>query len=339
VKRFRSTPPEQEDKDMATKFHLSAIATAIGLSFFCTTGMAQTYPTRPIRLVLPYSPGGIVDFVGRAVGHQLSDILGQPIVPENRPGAGGVVGTETVSRAQPDGYTLLVMDPAIVINPTLLKSVGYDLFKQLDAISVISSSPLVLVATPELKVKTFKDFVAYGKANPDTLNYASAGIGTTPHLAGELFKQRTGIEATHVPYKGIASSYPDLMSNKVQFAFSSITGALPFTGNNSVIALATTGERRSPVYPDKPTVVEEGLNDFTVDLWVTIFVPAGTPPDIEAKLNAAIKTALGKPELKDALAKFGIEPRGTSQQEGAAFVKAEYEKWKQVIVTANVKTE
>jgi tripartite-type tricarboxylate transporter receptor subunit TctC len=329
----------KEDKRMATRFRLSAIPIAIGLCFFSTCGSAQTYPTQPIRLVIPYSPGGIVDFVGRTVGQQLSEILGQPVVPENRPGAGGVVGTESVSRAKPDGYTLLVMDPAIVINPTLLKNIGYDLFKQLDVISVISSSPLVLVVTPELKVKTFKDFVAYGKANPGKLNYASAGVGTTPHLAGELFNLRTGIEATHVPYKGIASSYADLMSNKVQFAFSSITGALPFTGNNSVVALATTGEKRSTAYPEKPTVLEEGLNDFTVDLWVSIFVPVDTPPEIKAKLNAAIKTLLEKSDVKAALAKFGIEPRGTSEEEGAAFVKAEYEKWKRVIVSANIKTE
>jgi tripartite-type tricarboxylate transporter receptor subunit TctC len=329
----------KEDKRMATRFRLSAIPIAIGLCFFSTCGTAQTYPTQPIRLVIPYSPGGIVDFVGRTVGQQLSDILGQPVVPENRPGAGGVVGTETVSRAKPDGYTLLVMDPAIVINPTLLKSIGYDLFKQLDVISVISSSPLVLVVTPELKVKTFKDFVAYGKANPGKLNYASAGVGTTPHLAGELFNQRTGIVATHVPYKGIASSYADLMSNKVQFAFSSITGALPFTGNNSVVALATTGEKRSTAYPDKPTVIEEGLNEFNVDLWVSIFVPADTPPEIKAKLNAAIKTLLEKSDVKAALAKFGIEPRGATEEESAAFVKAEYEKWNRVIVSANIKTE
>jgi tripartite-type tricarboxylate transporter receptor subunit TctC len=324
---------------MARKLGLSVIATAIGLCFFSTVAVAQTYPTKPIRLVIPYNPGGIVDFVGREVGQQLSDILGQPVVPENRPGAGGVVGTETVSRAQPDGYTLLVMDPAIVINPTLLKNVGYDLFKQLDVITVVSSSPLVLVVAPELKAKTSQEFVAYGKANPGSLNYASAGVGTTPHLAAELFKQRTGIEATHVPYKGIASSFADLMTNKVQFAFSSITGALPFTGNNSVIALATTGEKRSPAYPEKPTMVEEGLNGFTVDLWVTIFAPAGTPPEIKAKLNAAIRTALEKPEVKAALAKFGIEPRGTSPQEGAAFVKAEYEKWKGVIAKADIKPE
>jgi tripartite-type tricarboxylate transporter receptor subunit TctC len=324
---------------MATSFRFSAISIAIGLCVFSTCGMAQTYPTQPIRLVIPYSPGGIVDFVGRTVGQHLSEILGQPVVPENRPGAGGVVGTETVSRAKPDGYTLLVMDPAIIINPTLFKSVGYDPFKQLEVISVISSSPLVLVVTPELNVKTFKEFVAYGKANPGKLNFASAGVGTTPHLAGELFDQRTGIVATHVPYKGIASAYADLMSNKVQFAFSSITGALPFTGNNSVVALATTGEKRSAAYPEKPTVLEEGLSDFTVDLWVSIFVPADTPPEIKAKLNAAIKTLLDKSDVKAALAKFGIEPRGTSEDEGAAFVKVEYEKWKRVIASANIKTE
>lgn len=322
---------------MTVKLRMSAIAAAIGLTLFSTASFAQSYPTKPVRLILPYSPGGIVDYVGRTLAQHLGDALGQPVVAENRPGAGGIVGTDTVARSAPDGYTLLLMDPAIVINPTLQESVPYDLFKQLDAISVVSSSPEVLVVSPQLGVKTFEEFVAYGKANPGKLNFASAGVGTTPHLGGEMFMQATGIVATHVPYKSIGSSYTDMMANKVQFAFSSIAGALPFTTDNRVIPLATTGDKRSEVYPDKPTVQEAGIKDFSVDLWLTVFAPAGVPAPVKAKLNEAIKTALAKPELKAAFAKVGVTPRGTSLEEGAAFVKADFEKWKKVIVDGKIK--
>ncbi|MDF2120291.1 tripartite tricarboxylate transporter substrate binding protein [Roseiarcaceae bacterium H3SJ34-1] len=322
---------------MTAKLRISSLAAAIGLSLFATAALAQFYPTKPLKLVLPYSPGGVVDFVGRTVAQHLGDVLGQPVVADNRPGAGGIVGTDVVARAQPDGYTLLLMDPAIVINPTLQDSVPYDLFKQLDTISVVSSSPLVLVVAPGLNVKTFDEFVAYGKANPGKLNFASAGIGTTPHLAGEMYKQSTGITATHIPYKGIGASYTDMMSNKVQFAFSSIAGALPFTTDNRVIALATTGEARNEVYADKPTMSEAGLKGFSVDLWLAVFAPVGMPADVKTKLNAAIGTALQKPDLKAAFAKVGVSPRGTTAEAGGTFVKADYDKWKKVIVDGKIK--
>jgi tripartite-type tricarboxylate transporter receptor subunit TctC len=259
-------------------------------------------------------------------------------VAENKPGAGGILGTDYAARSAPDGYTIVIMDPAIVINPILQEHVPYDLFKQLQVVSFVSSSPEVLVVAPELGVKSYKELIAYGKANPGKLNYASAGVGTTPHLAGELFKQKTGIEATHVPYKGIGASFTDLMSNKVQFAFSSIAGALPFTTGHKVLPLATTGEKRSAVYPDLPTVREAGT-DFTVDLWLTLFAPSGVPKDVVAKLNAATKTALKNPDLIAAFAKVGVEPRGTSPEEGAALVKTEYTKWKDVIDSAHIKLQ
>ena len=304
-----------------------------------TGAWAQAYPAKPVRLVLPYSPGGIIDYVGRTLAQNLAGPLGQQVIAENRPGAGGITGTDAVARSAPDGYTIVLMDPAIVINPTLQPSMPYDLFKQLTTVSVVSSSPLVVVVAPELPVKSMDDLVRYGKANPGTLNFASAGIGTTPNLAGELLKLRTGIDATHIPYKSIGQSYPDLMSNKVQFAFSSIAGALPFTIDNRVRAIATTGDKRNPVYPDLPTIVETGLAGFEVDLWLGIFAPAGTPPDVVAKLNAAITTALKDPELGKAFAKVGAIPRGTSSVDGAAFVRAEHAKWKKVIEDAKIKLD
>ena len=314
------------------------IALLIAAVFAVTETHAQAYPNRPIHLVLPYAPGGIVDYVGRTLGQKLSETLGQPVVAENRPGAGGLVGTDSVARSsEPDGYTIVLMDPAIVINPTLLASVPFDLFKQLQTVSIVSSSPEVLVVAPDLPVRTFGELVTYGKANPGKLNFASAGVGTTPHLAGELFKQRTGIDATHVPYRGIAASFADMITGKVQFAFSSIAGALPLTSDNKIRPIATTGLKRVGVYPDLPTVDEAGLNGFEVDLWLGVFAPASVPREIVQRLNGELVKTLQNAEIKAALARMGIEPRGTSPEEGAKFLKDEFEKWKKVIVAGNIK--
>jgi tripartite-type tricarboxylate transporter receptor subunit TctC len=292
---------------------------------------AQNFPDRPLHLIIPYGPGGIVDFTSRVLAQKIGDILGQPVVPENKPGAGGIVGVDYVAHSSPDGYNMALMDPAIVINPTLQKSMPYDIFKDLVTLSVVSSSPEVLVVAPQLGIKTYAELVAYGKANPGKLNYATAGVGTTPHLAAEMWKLRTGIDAVHVPYKGIGGSFTDMMSNKIQMSFSSIAGALPFTGDGRIVPLATTGTTRSPVYPDLPTVAEAGLPGYSVDLWLGLYGTAGTPPDVLVKINGAINKALQDSELKASFAKFGLTPRGTSLADSAAFTKDEYVKWKKVI--------
>ena len=304
-----------------------------------TVGQAQTYPSKPIRIILPYVPGGIIDTAGRNLALRLSESLGQSVVAENRPGAGGMVGADVAARATPDGYTILLTDPALVSNPTLQTDVPYDLFKGLQAVSIVGSSPAVIVSSLTLPVTTFAEFIAYAKANPGKLNFASAGIGTAPHLAGEMIKLQTGIEMTHVPYRGIGAAYPDVMSGKVQLAFSSIAGAVPFTADNRVRPIATTGSARSPVYPNVATVAELGLPGFDVDLWIGIYAPAGMPPAVLAKLNGELNKVLQHPELKAAFAKIGISPRGTSPDEGAAFTRAEYEKWKKVIVEGKIKPE
>jgi tripartite-type tricarboxylate transporter receptor subunit TctC len=215
---------------------------------------ADDFPSRPIHLIIPYGPGGIVDFTGRQLAQKMSENIGQPVVADNRPGAGGIVGIDFVAHSDPDGYNVVLMDPAIVINPTLQKSLPYDIFKDLVTVSRVSSSPEVLVVAPQLGIKTYAELVAYGKANPGKLNYASAGVGTAPHLAAALWTLGTGVQAVHVPYKGIGASYTDMMSNKVQMAFSSIPGALPFTSDNRILPLATTGLKRSAIFPDVPTV-------------------------------------------------------------------------------------
>jgi tripartite-type tricarboxylate transporter receptor subunit TctC len=194
----------------------------------------------------------------------------------------------------------------------------------------------VLVVAPQLNIKTYDELVAYGKANPGKLNYASAGVGTTPHLAAEMWRLGTGIDAVHVPYKGIGASYTDMMSNKVQISFSSIAGARPFTDDGRVIALATTGKERSFVYPNLPTVAQAGIPGYEVDLWLGLYMRAGTPQNILEKLNASVTKALQSESLKTAFAKFGLTPRGTTLVESAAFTKSEYEKWKKVITDGHI---
>lgn len=298
--------------------------------------LAQGFPTKPIRLVLPYAPGGATDFIGRTLAQHLGDTIGQPVIAENRTGSGGIPGTDFVVRAPADGYTIVMMDPAIAINPTLLPSLPFDTFKDLQVVSRVNSSPMVLVVSPTLPVKTFAELVTYAKANPGKLNFSSAGIGTSPHLASELFIQRAGIDAVHVPYRGIGQSYTDIMAGKISFAFSSFAGALPFTADNRVRPLAVSSLKRGTIYADVPTVDEAGLKGFEVDLWYIILAPAAVPADTTGKLNAALAKALALPEVKAAFAKIGAEPVSTTPQAGTEFLKSEYEKWRKVIIDANL---
>lgn len=307
----------------------------LALGCAAPAALARDFPSRPIHLILPYAPGGIIEFIGRALGQKLGEVLGQPVVVEDRSGAGGIVGVDYVAHAAPDGYDIVLVDPAIVTNSTLHKSLPYDLFKDLVTVSIVATAPEVLVVAPQLGIKTQAALVAYGKAHPGELNYASAGIGSTPHLAAEMWKARTGIEATHVPYKGIGPAFIDLMSGKVQMAFSSLPAAMPFISKGSLVPLATTGLKRSSLYPDLPTV-SELLPGYEVDLWLGIYGTAGMPPEVLATLNGAINKALQDEQLKAAFAKFGIAPRGTTLQDGAAFTKDEYEKWRKVIITAHI---
>src|SRR5919201_3979187 len=300
---------------------------------------AQTWPQRPITLVVPYAPGGVVDFIGRTVGQRLSQQVGQPVVIDNRPGAGGMIGIEYTARSTPDGHTIVLMDPAVVINPVLQEKPLYDLFKDLATVAVIGHSPLVLTVNPQMPVQDVSQLVQYAKANPGKLNFASAGIGTTPHMAGELLKLRTGIDMTHVPYKGAGPAMADLAAGQVQVGFSSITGALPFIKDGRLRALATSGAKRSAALPDLPTFNEAGYPDFEVDLWLGVFGPINTPTAVLRRLNAEINAALGEVTVAAAFAKVGVEPRAASAEEGARFVRAEHDKWAQVVTGAKLKAK
>ena len=313
-------------------------ATAAPLLAAACPALAQTYPTKPIRLVLPYNPGGIIDFVGRTVAQHLGPALGQTVVAENRPGAGGMTGTSSVARSAPDGYTLLLMDPAIVINPTLQSQVPYNL-DELRPVSVVGSSPLMMVISAKTEVDTVEQFLQYAGKRKGQLNYSSAGVGTTPHLAGELFNMRTGIAATHIPYRGSGPSVPDMMAGKIHFSFNTYVVAAPFISDNRLRVIGTAGPKRIGAAPNVPTMAEAGMPGFEVNLWVGIFAPAATPAPIMQRLNEALKQILATDELRAAFAKVGVEPDGQDLAPSAAMVKAEHQRWGDLIRTANIKPE
>lgn len=304
-----------------------------------TNAKAQTYPDRTLRMVVPYAPGGIVDYVGRLAAQRLTENLGHNVIVDNRPGAGGVIGVEITSKAGADGHTLLIMDPAIVINPSLLPKIAYDINKDLQPVSVISFSPLVLAVNARVAANSVQDLVALASAQPGKLSFASAGIGTTPHMAGEFFKDRIRRNLLHVPYKGSGPAMADLVAGQLQMTFSSITAALPFMRDGRLRGLATTGEKRAIALAELPTIAESGFPGFEVNLWLAIFVPAQTAAQIVARLNGELRKALQHPDMRSALEKVAAEPIGNSPQEAQRFVQKEFGKWAAVIKAGNVRPD
>jgi tripartite-type tricarboxylate transporter receptor subunit TctC len=310
-----------------------------GLVLAAPFGHSQTYPSKSIRLIVPYVPGGIVDYAGRLLGQRLSEAYGQNVVIDNRPGAGGIIGIETASKASPDGYTLLIMDPAIVINPSLLDRVPYDLGRDLAPITILSNSPLVLAINAKVQAASVQELVSLAKAQPGKLSFASAGVGTTPHMAGELFKARIQQNIVHVPYKGSGPAMTDLIAGQVQMSFTSITAALPFIKDGRLRGLATTGAKRATALASVPTMTESGFPGFEVDLWLGVFAPANTPRNVVSTLNSGIRKALENPAVSGGLEKVGAEPLGNSPQDAAAYVKAEHAKWAKVIKDGKLRGE
>jgi len=299
----------------------------------------QSYPSKSIRLIVPYAPGGIVDYVGRLLGQRLSEGFGQSVVVDNRPGAGGVIGIETASRANGDGYTLLIMDPAIVINPSLLPKVPYDIHKDLVPVTVLSNSPLVLAVNAKVPAASVQELVSLAKSQPGKLSFASAGVGTTPHMAGELFKERIQQSIVHVPYKGSGPAMTDLIGGQVQMTFSSITAALPFIKDGRLRGLATTGAKRAGALSNVPTMIEAGYPSFEVNLWLGLFVPGSAPKPVVATLNAEVRKALQNPGVAGGFEKVGAEPLGNTPPEAAAYVRNEFTKWARVIKDANLRAD
>ena len=304
---------------------------AIGLTGLSTIAHAQAYPTRPVRVVVAFTAGGTTDILARSVGQQLSERLKQPFVIDNKPGAGGNIGTEFVVRSAPDGYTLIVDSVGpIAVNPTLYKGLTYDPLTDLVPIVKIADVPNVLVVHPSLGVRNFEAFIAYAKANPGKLNYGSTGIGTSSHLSGFMLCKRVGIDATHIPYKG-ADALNDLLVGRVQFMFATVPSVIQHIQAGKLLPIAMSSAKRSRSLPDVPTVIENGLPGFEAGSWFGFFAPKGTPEPIIAQLNRAVNEILAVPSIEKQLIREGADPVGGTPAEFGQFVQREYEKWKIIV--------
>jgi tripartite-type tricarboxylate transporter receptor subunit TctC len=301
---------------------------------------AQDYPTRPVTLVVGYAPGGGNDAMARIAGELMSRPLGQQIVIENRGGAGGSIATRAVAKAAPDGYTLVIGGTGtLAINPTLYGNIGYDPRKDFAPVGLIGASQLVILVNASVPAHSLKELIAYGKANPGKLNYASAGVGSGIHLSTEYFRHAAGIEMTHIPYKGSGPALTDLVGGHVNLYFSSMPPAIGLVKEGKVRALAVTGPVRSPVFPELPTVAEAALPGFEAVLHYGIVAPAGTPKPIIDKLNAALRSAVMTDEFKQKLAADGTEPLASTPEEYAADIDKEETKWSAIVKKSGAKAE
>jgi tripartite-type tricarboxylate transporter receptor subunit TctC len=300
---------------------------------------AQPYPSKSIRLVIPYPPGGPTDFVGRTVGQKLSQLLGQQVVVDNRPGAGTIIGSELVARAAPDGYTLLFgTGGGTFLAPLMLPKVPYDPLRDFAPVSMLVMSPQVLVVHPSVAATSVQELVALAKAKPGALNFASVGTGTSPHLGGELFQSLTGTRIVHVPYKGTSPAMTDLMSGQVQLMFTSMPTVLSLVKAGKLRLLATGGAKRSAVIADTPTVAET-VPGFELITWYGIFAPAHTPDAIVKRLNAEIARVLTDPEAAERLTAQGLEPVIMTPAELRRYTEADVSRWSRLIKTAGIKAE
>ena len=301
--------------------------------------LAQSWPAKPVRIVVPFGPGGPADIYARILGQELGELLKQPFVVENKAGAGGTIGADVVAKAAPDGYTLLMMSNTLTTNETLLAHKPYALLRDLVPVAPVNSSDLVMVVTPSLPAKTVKEFIALAKAQPGKLAYASAGPGTPYHLAGELFKTMTGTDILHVPHKNSGEARNDVLGGHVQMMFDAVTSMKGMIDAKEVRALATTGLTRSTVLPDVPTLNEAGVPGYEATIWLGIMAPKGTPPEIVDRLNTEIAKIIAKPAIKEAWAKQGAVPMTMTPAEFGTFLKGDIEKWAKVIDKAGLKPQ
>ena len=319
-------------------------AIRLGLLIAATTVLsisaaAQSWPTRPVRIVVPFGPGGPADIYARVLGHELAEILKQPFVVENKAGASGMIGADVVAKAAPDGYTLLMMSNTLTTNETLQPNKPYALMRDLVPVVPVNSSDLVMVVSSSLPTKTLQEFIAYAKANPGKLSYASAGAGTPYHLAGELFKTMTGTDLLHVPFKNSGEARNAVIGGHVQMMFDAVTAMKGIIEAGQVRALATTGMTRSTVLPNVPTANEAGIPGYETTIWLGIMAPKGTPKEIVDRLNAEITKIVAKPSIKEAWAKQGAVPMTMTPDAFGAFLKVDIDKWAKLIDKAGIKLQ
>jgi tripartite-type tricarboxylate transporter receptor subunit TctC len=300
---------------------------------------AQAYPSKPMRLIVAFPPGGTNDIVARSVAQRLSERLGQQMVVENRPGANGALGAEVAAKSAPDGYTLFIAAVNHVVLPSLYPKLPYDIERDFTPVVLLAIVPIVVTVNPSLRVKSIAELIALAKAKPGALNYASSGNGAGTHLAGELFKMQAGISLTHVPYKGSGPAMIDLIGGQVQLMFADLPSATAQIKGGKLRALAVGSPRPSLLVPDLPTVAASGLPGYEAYTWVGIMAPAGTPKDIVARLNTEAVAALGRPDLKEALAAQGAEAAPGTPEQFGAHIKSELAKWSQVVKTAGIRAD
>jgi len=301
--------------------------------------LAQGWPNRPIRMVVPYTPGGYTDLMARLVGQKISEALGQPIVFENKPGANAIIGTDVVAKAAPDGYTFGTVIAAHAVNATLNPKLPYDTLKDFSYVSLMSVAPLIMIAHPSLPANNVKELVALAKTKPGQLNFASSGVGAAAHLTMEMFKSRTGVEMQHIPYKGTAGALQDTVGGQINVMFDIVGPLMPQVRSGNAKAIVVTAKERIPAAPDVPTMAEQGVPDFISGTWAGIIAPAGTPKEIVDRVAAEAKKALADPAMKAKLAEQGIVAVGDGPDEFRVFVTDEISRWSKVITDAGIKME
>jgi tripartite-type tricarboxylate transporter receptor subunit TctC len=315
------------------------LAAGAGSAFVIFSGAlpAQGYPAKPIRVVVPYAPGGATDLTARLVGQKMQEAMKQNVLVDNRPGAGGVIGTDIVAKAAPDGYTVLLAVPAEIAILPHLQKMPYNVARDLAPVSLAAVTPLILVVHPSLPVGSVKELIAFARARPGQLSYASAGTGGVQHLSGELLKITMKLDMAHVPYKGAGPVMPDLIGGHVPMFFSGMPPAMPHVKAGKLRALAVTTTRRSPAAPDVPTMAEAGVPGFDISNWFAYFVPSGTPAEVISRLNSEVNRGLKQPDVREKLANVGAETVGTSPEELSKFVRSETEKFARLVKLSGAK--
>lgn len=316
-----------------------AIAACAGALLPMQAGAQAPWPSKPVKLVVPFAAGGSNDIVARLIATKLSIRLGQPVVVENKGGGGGTIGTEMVVRAPADGHTLLFASASITTNVASGKKLGYDLLTDLVPIGAIAATPLAIVVSNEVKAKTLAEFIAFARANPRAINYGSAGTGGMNHLGTELFATAAKAELVHIPYKGIAPAFTDLMGGSLQLLLPSLASVLPHIRSGKMRALAVTAKQRSPLAPDIPTAAEAGLPGFQLEVWFGLMGPSGLPPQVLKRLNEELNAVLAMPEVKEVLAREAAWPYPTTPNEYGRLISSEVARWSRLIKENNIETE
>ena len=315
---------------MSPRYELPAILLLVA-AFAAVPAVAQSYPTRPIRMLIPYPPAAATDTGARMLSTRFSETLGQQVIPDNRPGASGMIATALLARSAPDGHTMMVVDVAHGANPAVNDKMPYDTLKDLSAVSLVLRVPMFLLVNPSFPAQSVKELVSVAKASPGKYNYGSAGTGSTMYLIAELFKAQAGVDLVHVAYKGGAPALSDVMGGQIPMCFLSTVASLPQVKAGKVRALGISGRSRSPVAPDIPTIAESGVPGFEFYLWQALIVPAGVPQPVMKRLNAETNAALSHPSSKELLVNLGAEPTPTTPQEADAHIRAEVERWKRTL--------